>query len=475
MSIQVRLALWCAGMIGLILASLSLLSYAIHTRAHYDDIDRVLVQTTDHVAPELQASGGDLPELLRDASAPDLIIRAYDADGRPLDPGGAVSPPVDPRAVLENPSGPPFDWISRLAPSVVDVNQGHGAWGTLSGAAGDRWRVYALHVPEQQMYLVAEAPLGRIDASVARFRRLMTALSLAGVGLTTGVGVLLAHRALRPVAVLTNTAAEIALSREMGRRVPVGNRQDELGQLAATFNSMLSSLETAHRAQQRFVSDASHELRAPLTIIQANLEFVERSTDLPPAERQAALSEAGREVRRLTQLVADLLALARADAGVAIQQQPVELDRVLLDAVGDARHLARGQRLVVARIEAFVVCGDADRLKQLVLILLDNALKYTPDGRTVSVALDRHKGWAALEIRDEGIGIPADDVPHVFERFYRADPARSRDPGGTGLGLPIARWIVEQHGGAITLTSEVGKGTQVLVRLPIDHRAVATA
>ena len=475
MSIRLRLALWCAGMIGLILASLSLLSYAIHTRAHYDDIDRVLVQATDHIAPELPTTGENLSRLLRDASAPDLSIRAYDADGRPLDPVSDVAPPVDPLAVLENPSGPPFDWVARLAPSVVDINQDHGAWGTLSGAAGERWRVYALHLPEQQLYLVVQAPLERIDASVARFRRLMTGLSLAGVGLTTGVGILLAQRALRPVSVLTNTAAEIALSREMERRVPVGNRQDELGRLASTFNSMLSSLEAAHRAQQRFVSDASHELRAPLTIIQANLEFVERSTDLPPAEREAALNEAGREVRRLTQLVADLLALARADAGVALQQQPVELDRVLLDAVSDARHLARGQRLVVAGIEPLVVQGDVDRLKQLALILLDNAVKYTPEGRAVSVELGNHSGWAELEVRDEGIGIPVEDIPHVFERFFRADPARSRDPGGTGLGLPIARWIAEQHGGTITLTSEVGKGTDVLVRIPIDRRAVATA
>jgi signal transduction histidine kinase len=231
---------------------------------------------------------------------------------------------------------------------------------------------------------------------------------------------------------------------------------------------MLASLEAADRAQQRFVSDASHELRAPLTIIQANLDLIERSANLSLDEQRAIVAEANREVRRLTQLVADLLALARADAGVALQHRPVEFDRLLIEAVGEARSLAHGQRLVVAGIEPLVVRGDPDRLKQLVLILLDNALKYTPAEREVAVALARDGAWAVLEVRDEGVGIPPDAVPLVFERFYRADPARSRDPGGTGLGLPIARWIAEQHDGTIVLTSDLEHGTQVVVRVPVS-------
>jgi signal transduction histidine kinase len=228
---------------------------------------------------------------------------------------------------------------------------------------------------------------------------------------------------------------------------------------------MLESLDEAYRAQQRFVSDASHELRAPLTIIQANLDLVERMPDLPADERNQAFAEAGREARRLSLLVADLLALARADAGVPLQHRPVELDRVLLDAVGDARLLARGQQVEIDAIEPVIVDGDPDRLKQLLIILLDNAMKYTPAGGRVGVALRRDGRYASVTVVDSGIGIAPADLPRVFERFYRADLARSRDPGGTGLGLSIARWIAQQHGGDVTLSSEPGRGTTAVARL----------
>jgi signal transduction histidine kinase len=268
------------------------------------------------------------------------------------------------------------------------------------------------------------------------------------------------------VAVLTETASAIARSRELAHLVPLPPGQDELGQLAATFNEMLASLEEAHRAQQRFVADASHEVRAPLTAIQANLELLERVPDMPPGERQEAIGEASREARRLARLVADLLALARADAGVTLRHQRVELERVALAALGEARHLAREQQLGVERLDPALVHGDPDRLTQLVLILLDNACKYTPAGGQVTLAVQRNGATVELRVSDTGVGIGPADLPHVFERFYRADPARARDPGGSGLGLAIAQWIVQQHGGEITLASAPGQGTTVTVCLP---------
>ncbi len=230
---------------------------------------------------------------------------------------------------------------------------------------------------------------------------------------------------------------------------------------------MLATIEQAYQAQKQFVADASHELRAPLTAIQGNLELIERHREMSADERQEAINEASREARRLTQLVADLLALARADAGVPLRRDRVELDRVLLDAVGEARHLANGQRLEVDALEPSEVLGDADRLKQLALILLDNALKYTAPNGSVSVGLRRNGRNVILEVHDNGIGIAKEDLPRVFERFFRADPARRRDAAGTGLGLSIARWIADQHGADISLSSEPGHGTRVLVTLPL--------
>jgi two-component system OmpR family sensor kinase len=168
----------------------------------------------------------------------------------------------------------------------------------------------------------------------------------------------------------------------------------------------------------------------------------------------------------MARLVSELLALARADAGVPLTVRPVDLDNVVLETFQQARQLASGQRLVLDAIEPVSLRGDEDRLRQLLLILLDNALKYTPAGGEVRLRMTRTPGHAEMTVRDSGAGIPADALPHVFERFYRADSARSPDPGGSGLGLAIAQVIARQHGGDIAIRSQPGQGTEVTVRLP---------
>lgn len=469
MSIRLRLAVWYGGLTGLVLVLVSLTTYAIHTRAHYDDLDRSIVQASEHVADEYEATSTEAQhvELLQNPTAPDVVIRAYHADGSLLSGQGEsdIAPAADPLAMIAAPSVSPLDPVARVAPALVDMRAGTGRLHVVSGEGG-RWRVYVLPVGED--YLVALSPLERLDASVQRFRWLVAGLALAGTTVTFVAGLLLARRALQPVATLTATAQRIARSRQLDERVPVNASQDELGRLAATINAMLASLQQASDAQQRFVADASHELRAPLTIIQANLDLLERIPDLPAQERAEIFGDASRETHRLSQIVADLLALARADAGVSLRRRRVDLDRILLDAVADARHLARGQQLEIDALEPVVINGDPDRLRQLLLALLDNAVKYTPAGGRIGVALVRDATRAHLTIADDGVGIPAVNLPHIFDRFYRADPARSRDPGGTGLGLSIARWIVEQHDGDIAVTSEPGAGTHVTIQLPID-------
>ncbi|MBI3962132.1 MAG: HAMP domain-containing histidine kinase [Deinococcus sp.] len=466
------MALWYGGLTGLVVFLASLLTYAVHSRIHYDPLDQSLVRAVEHVAGEYAADSTpqELTAQLTVLLSPDTTVRLYDATGQVVaaSPNATLAPVVDPRAVLTRPSEPPFDPLIGLAPSLIAVNAGRGRFGLATDPTGSRWRLYVLPVSGSARYLVAAAPLGRIDTPVERLRQLVPLLTLLGAIVTLVGGGLMAGSALRPVAVLTETAGAIARARSFNRRVPVGSRRDELGQLAATFNEMLNSLERAYQAQQRFVADASHELRAPLTAIQGNLELLRRQrATMSEAERQEALTETEREAARLARLVADLLALARADAGVPLQRYRVELDRVLLDAFSEARQLVRGQTLELESFEPAQVMGDADRLKQLLLILLDNALKYTPAEGKVLLGLRRDGSTAEVIVRDTGVGIPPEDLPHVFERFYRADPARARDPGGTGLGLPIAQWIAEQHGGRITLQSQLGQGTIATVRLPL--------
>ncbi|RIH81559.1 Alkaline phosphatase synthesis sensor protein PhoR [Calidithermus terrae] len=220
-------------------------------------------------------------------------------------------------------------------------------------------------------------------------------------------------------------------------------------------------------AQKRFVNDAAHELRAPLTAIVGNLQLLARFKNMRKADREEALAEVTREAVRLSRLVNDMLALARGDAGLRLRLEPLRLDEVLREAFATARVLGKDHRMERGPLPEAWVTGDADRLKQLALQLLENALKYTPAGGTVRLELDLGDAHAEFRVADTGVGIAPEDLPHVFERFYRADRARSRAVGGSGLGLAIARWIAEQHGGGIRLESELGKGTVAVVRLPL--------
>ncbi|HZR44833.1 MAG TPA: HAMP domain-containing sensor histidine kinase [Ktedonobacteraceae bacterium] len=320
-------------------------------------------------------------------------------------------------------------------------------------------------------------------------------------GLTALVGALavswmIAAHVLRPVTGIVKTARTIATTvrgthvGNLSQRVqrPYGN--DELALVVDTFNEMLAALESATQAQRRFVADASHELRAPLTTIQGNLAFLQRYVDeLPADERRTMLSDAHKETLRLARLVDELLLLARADAssGKTItapqegnaaaeagrQSQPVELDRALLQLVRQLRGRLDVEgsqlKLEIGHIEPARVYGDEETLRRIMLILIDNALKYTPAGEDgagrITVSLERVDKEAVLHVSDTGIGIDAEDLPHIFERFYRADQARSRQ--GTGLGLSIAQTLVEQLGGRITAQSTPGAGSTFSVWLPL--------
>ncbi|MBI2320723.1 MAG: HAMP domain-containing protein [Chloroflexi bacterium] len=464
--------MWYGSLTGLVVLVVSLLTYSLHTRAHYDDVDRRLRNVAEHLVTAA-TTPDEVAELLRIPVVPGVAVQVYGSDGQVLMSGAhaALLPTVDPQEIVAQPSRPAVDPLVGLAPPLMAIGPSRGTYGLVRGPDASRWRVYVVTQDGPVRYVMATSPLDALDASIERFRLLIVLFTLVGAALTLIAGLLLASGALRPVATLTGTAGTIARSRDFKRRVPVADRRDELGRLALTFNEMLDSLEQAYRAQQRFVADASHELRAPLTAMQANVELLERQPDMPPAERQEAVREIGREARRLARLVADLLALARADAGLPIRRQRVELDRMLLEALAEARHLARGQRIEIEHLELALVEGDPDRLKQLFLIVLDNALKYTPPSGTVTLGLRRYDATAEVTVRDTGIGIAPEHLPHVFERFYRADPARARDPGGTGLGLPIARWIVEQHHGEISLSSAPGRGTTAVVRLSVSTSA----
>ena len=473
MSIRLRLALYYGALFAVILLFVMLLGYAIHARGEYDDLDRALVLSAGHAAVEAATDAGG-PHLVQGRSDIEIALRLYTSNGilQESSIGTERLPALSPQAVLHNPGGPTLDLFAQLVPSFIAppvVHDPAGAFGLLT-TQEQRWRVYVIPIVKGGItvgYIEGLTPLGRADASIATVRFLIPALGLTSLAVALVASWAISGRALRPIARMTQTAQAITLSHDLSARIETPLQRDELGQMATTFNEMLESIETAYHAQQRFVSDASHELRAPLTAIQGNLELLRRQSRMPEAEREEALGEVERESTRLTRLVADLLVLARADAGVSLKRYPVDLDAIVLEAFREARHLSGGQALTIDVLEPAKVEGNEDRLKQLVLILLDNALKYTPGNGQVTLGLHRRDTDVEIVVHDTGVGIAPEDLPLVFERFYRVDPARGRDPGGTGLGLPIAHWIVGQHGGEIELESYPGQGTTAIVHLPL--------
>ena len=294
------------------------------------------------------------------------------------------------------------------------------------------------------------------------------ALLLGGVGLlglALVIGWLLARRALAPMVEVTQTARAISLSGDFAARVEAQTPHDEVGELALAFNEMLAALDDSHQALQRFLGDASHQLRTPLTSVRANLDLAQRP-DLPDAERRALLADAVSEAERMGRLVSDLLALARAEAGIRLDFQPLALDEVLLECVRQQRHAEASVRVTLGRVQPAAVLGDRDRLKELVLILLDNAVRYTPVDGQVVVGLEADGSQAMVTITDSGIGLREDEIPHLFGRLFRGAEARALRPAGTGLGLAIARWIAEAHGGSILLTNRPEGGTKASITLP---------
>jgi heavy metal sensor kinase len=295
-----------------------------------------------------------------------------------------------------------------------------------------------------------------------------TAIPVALV-LSGGLAYLLARKALAPIEQLHRLTTRITADR-LDQRLPVVNAGDELVRLAQTINDMIGRLERSFAEVRRFTADASHELRTPLTALRTEVEVaLNKPADV--ADQANLLGSILEECERLTRLTEQLLALAREDARIVQQErQPVDLAVLVRGAVETMRPLAEAKsiRLRQHGADALPMHGDAARLRQVFYNLLDNAIKYTPEGGEIEVGLGRRAGEAIVVLRDTGIGIPADHLPHVFERFYRVDKGRSRAEGGTGLGLSITHSIVTAHGGRIELDSIPSRGTVCTVTLPLE-------
>ena len=289
------------------------------------------------------------------------------------------------------------------------------------------------------------------------------AMAIAGV-----VGWLTTRRALSPLEAVTQTALRISRADDLSRRISYqGPPDDEVGQLIHAFNQTLHRLENLFNTQRRFLADVGHELRTPLTVIKGNVDLMRRFGD----SDEESLATIENEVDRLTRMVGDLLLLAQAESGkLPLDNRLIELDTLVLEVLNQMNVLARDKlELRLGEIDQVQICGDQDRLKQVLMNLVGNAINYTPEGGTVTIGLGKVGNQSKLTIHDTGKGIASEDLPHVFERFYRGEKSRtrSRDGKGFGLGLSIAYWIVRSHGGNIEVDSQEGQGTTFSVWLPL--------
>jgi heavy metal sensor kinase len=292
----------------------------------------------------------------------------------------------------------------------------------------------------------------------------LATMALAGIG-----GFFMASRVLKPVERIRQTAQEIEES-DLSRRIEAGG-EDELGRLVSTLNLMIGRLETAFGRQRQFTADASHELRTPLAIVQAESTLALRKKRTPDEYRKS-LEMISQEADHMSAVVGKLLYLARIDAGKEqVNFEKINLKDVLAEISSDVETLAgeKGLEFRLGSMEDLWVEGDRVRLEQLFLNLLENAIRYTPDGGVVSAAMARDGKQAVIAIKDTGIGISKEHMPHLFERFYRVDKARSRAEGGAGLGLAICKHIVQVHHGKIEVQSKVGKGSIFSVFLPLAN------
>lgn len=454
MSLRLRLALTYTTLIGVVLLLFGVLIFTIVDRVLLDQIDSRLNQAAVQIIERVRVSPAnqfDVRQLAAYQPTENLIFQVWDTQQR---------------LQFSRPAG----LQQPLNESGVRIGQQFYSSQTLNNV-----RLRVLSVPLRTSrgpvgYLQVGLSLALVDITRSTLATVLIILTLTLMVVVMVTTWALTGEALSQLGMVTDLATQITQADDLSRRIPVTNAsQDEVGRLIMAFNQTLERLEKLFDSQRRFLADVSHELRTPLTVIKGEVGLMRLTNQLD----EESLTNIEKEVDRLTRLVGDLLLLAQAESGrLPLDFQSVELDTVLLEVLQQMRTLASGKvELKLVDIDQVLVRGDRDRLKQVMLNLIANAVNYTPPGGEVRLSLQRRDGQAQLLVEDSGPGIPPEDLPHIFDRFYRADPSRKRsENSGFGLGLSIAQWIVQRHGGRIEVESQPGHGARFIVWLPVSKQ-----
>jgi two-component system, OmpR family, sensor kinase len=480
-SLRARLTLWYTVLLGMPLIAFAIIGYVV--------VARTLLERTDaFIGDALTAFSRELMAERRAASTAAQAIRTTVDEVRfrdlhivIVDHSGQIVATTDISADDPAQSGASSAEVASRFVSLLATRDPARAFATTLSAGPSTYRVLSrpLAIRGEQFDLAAAYPESDLEAVLQRIRGIFLIavpllIACAAIG-----GYVLAKRSLAPVSSMAARATEISAS-TLHERLPVAGG-DELVGLARVVNDLLDRLEASFAQQQRFMADASHELRTPTAILRAEADVTLAPAHRDEEEYRASMSVMRDAARRLTRIVDDLFLLARADAGhLVMRRDGLYLEDLVHDATRGVRQIAdrRAVRVELQHIEEAPFEGDADLLGRLLLNLLDNAIKYSPEGGTVAVAMSREGGQYRISITDAGPGIPADVQDRVFDRFFRVDAARSRsdvsDTSGAGLGLAIARRIAEMHGGRLDLTASRPGRTEFVLTLPAtsDHAAV---
>jgi heavy metal sensor kinase len=463
MSLRLRLTIIYSALTGGILLLLGVITTALVSIALISQTDEILAQTVNQITASMHVDqrGGPTVFLPQLNPAENVYVQIWNTQGNLVSASPGLSG-------LQEPLDPAGLQAGKAIYQDVYISQSHLRTLSMPVVLGG----HPFVVVQAATSLALLDALRRNLVDILVITTLLATL-LAGLASWFVVG-----QALAPLKTVTDTALQITHADDLSRRIPYhGQDNDEVGQLISAFNETLERLEKLFVAQQRFLADVSHELRTPLTAIKGNADLMRRMKSVD----EESLTSIEDEADRLTRLVGDLLLLTQAESGkLPLDFKPVELDTLLLDVSKEMHILARDRvQIKVTEIDQIQVNGDRDRLKQVLLNLVSNAINYTPQSGEIIISLGKVGEQARLIVRDTGPGIPAEDLPHIFERFYRAEKSRTRSKaGGFGLGLSIAHWIIAHHGGRIEVSSQEGKGTTFCIWLPLlnssdnGHRAI---
>ena len=452
MPLRLRLTLLFASMLGGTLLLFGSLVYGLVSLILVGQVDAILALQADSVLKELQVNAaGQFDTRRLDEIQPtdnNLVFQVWGSD-------------------LTLQFARPRGWQTPLDPVG---RQAGTTFFNSSTSRGVRLRVVSIPVTTVRGpsgVLQVGVSLNLLDATQRVLATVLIILAILSVLISAWLASLVVNRALAPLATATQIATTITKADDLSRRIPMNvPPETEIGQLIQAFNETLSRLESLFTTQRRFVADVSHELRTPLTVIKGEVGLMRKIREVD----DDSLNSIEAEVDRLTRLVGNLLLLAQAESGrLPLDLKPVELDTIMLEVFQQVKTLAGDKvNLQISGIDQVSIIGDRDRIKQVLLNLVGNAVQYTPTGGLVSINLERVEDRARVIVTDTGPGIPAEDLTHIFERFYRGEKSRSRSMGsGFGLGLSIAYWIVRNHGGSIDVNSVVGQGTSFCVWLPL--------